>query len=449
VTRRGSRSAVSALGRRALLLAPLALAGCDTISGWFATKKVRLPGKRVPLGTSGQAFRPGGDAPAVMISPAIRDPDWPQAGGNPAHLTGNLSLASAPKQAWSVDLGEGGGKRRQLLAQPIVAAGVVYAMDSDAVISAFDLRTGERRWRAPSVAPNDESVNVGGGLCWDGGTLYAVNGVADFLALDATKGSVRWRARLDVPARSPPTFADGRIYLTTIDSRLHAFSATDGHVLWSYQASAATTSILGDPAPAVAGGIVVAGFGSGEVAALRADTGDVAWTDALGNADAGESLADFVAVRGAPIIANGQVFVTGMGGLTIAADVLTGRHVWERRVGSATSPFAAGNTLFLISTDQEVGAINMDDARIAWVTRLPQWRNTRKQEGLITWYGPIVAGDRVIVLGTSKQAYLLNPTTGVVASQFDLSDTPAPFAPVVADGTMLIETNDGRLTAWR
>jgi hypothetical protein len=36
------------LGRRAVLLAALALAGCDTIEGWFATKKDPLPGKREP-----------------------------------------------------------------------------------------------------------------------------------------------------------------------------------------------------------------------------------------------------------------------------------------------------------------------------------------------------------------------------------------------------------------
>jgi hypothetical protein len=39
--------------------------------------------------------------------------------------------------------------------------------------------------------------------------------------------------------------------------------------------------------------------------------------------------------------------------------------------------------------------------------------------------------------------------TGETLNTQTLSDVPAPFAPVVADGTMLVVTEDGRLTAWR
>ena len=319
-------------------MAPIALAGCDTIDGWFSTKKEPLPGKRESLGVLGRGFNPDESAAKVGLSPAIRNPAWPQAGGNPAHLMGNLSLGNTLKPIWNADLGEGGGKRRQILAQPVVANGVVFAMDSAAVVSAYDLATGKRKWRAATVADDVDSSNIGGGLCWENGTLYAVNGMSDLLAMDAGNGAVQWRGKLDVPARSAPTVVDGRIFLTTLESKLLALSATDGHMLWSYQATPTTTTILGGPAPAYGAGMVVAGFGSGEVAALRAESGIVVWTDGLGIAGSKNSLADFLAIRGAPVIINNQVFVTGMGGLTIAADLLTGRRVWERRLASANSP---------------------------------------------------------------------------------------------------------------
>ncbi len=47
------------LSRRAALLAPLVLGGCETIEGWFTTKKDPLPGKREPLGTVRRGFRSG------------------------------------------------------------------------------------------------------------------------------------------------------------------------------------------------------------------------------------------------------------------------------------------------------------------------------------------------------------------------------------------------------
>ncbi len=444
-----SRPAPGALSRRGVLLAPFALAGCDTIENWFTTKKDPLPGKREALGVLGRGFNPDDTAPKVALPPSVRNVSWPQSGGNPPHLMGNLSLNDTPKQLWSTDLGAGGGKRRQILAQPVAADGLVFAMDSEAVVSAYDLATGRMVWRLATVDKDVDSSNVGGGLCHDGGTIYAINGMSDLLALDAVKGGIRWRSKLDVPARSAPMVVEDRIFLTTIDSKLLVLSAKDGHVLWTYQATPATTTILGGPTPAYAAGIIVAGFGSGEIAALRAETGIVVWTDGLGIAGNKTSLADFMAIRGAPVIVNNQVFVTGMGGLTIAADLATGRRVWERRLASANALYAAGNSLFVLSTDQEAGAINIEDARIAWVAALPRWENPEKKKDVITWYGPIIAGGRLIVLGSNKEALFLNPANGTILSRQALSDAPAPFPPIVADGTMLIVTNDGRLTAWK
>jgi outer membrane protein assembly factor BamB len=254
---------------------------------------------------------------------------------------------------------------------------------------------------------------------------------------------------MGVSARSAPTVADGKIFLTTIDSKLVALSKDDGHQLWSYQATQTETTLLGSPAPAFDQGIVVAGFASGELAAVRADSGNVIWTDGLGLAEGEPGIVDFMAIRGEPVISNNQIFATGLGGVTIAADILTGRRVWERRVASENTPCVAGDWMFLISTDQEIGAINIADARISWAATLPRWENPDKKKDPITWFGPVLAGARLIVVGTNKQALAIDPATGATVTIYELSDVAAPITPVVVDGTMLTVTNDARLTAWR
>lgn len=437
------------LSRRAALLAPLALAGCDTIEGWFETKKDPLPGKREPLGALRRGFNPDETRPRVVLPPPVRNMSWPQAAGGPTHLMGNLSVGGTLKRAWTAEVGEGGGYRRQILAQPVVADGIVYTMDSDSVITAFNLGTGAKLWRKPTVNEDLDSSNVGGGLCWEAGTLYAVNGMAELLALDAVNGTLRWRHSIDVPARSAPTVAEGRIFLITIDSKLLALSANDGHLLWSYQATQTPTTLLGSPAPAYAQGIVVAGFASGELAAVRADSGNVIWTDGLGLALGQAGVVEFLAIRGEPVISNNQVFATGLGGLTIAADLLTGRRVWERRVASENTPCLGGDWMFMISTDQEIGAINVNDARISWIASLPRWENPDKKKDPITWFGPVLAGNRLLVVGTNQQALVLDPLTGATMTTMSMSDVAAPLTPVVVDGTLLTVTNDARLTAWR
>src|SRR5207248_559003 len=138
----------------------------------------------------------------------------PAAGGNPAHFMGHLAAGQHLTEAWQVPIGEGGGYRRKILAQPVAADGMVYVMDSDALVSAFDIASGRRAWRFDTRREDDDSTNVGGGLALDqSGTLYAVNGLADVVALDAAKGSVRWRTGIGAPTRSAPTVVEGRIFV--------------------------------------------------------------------------------------------------------------------------------------------------------------------------------------------------------------------------------------------
>lgn len=436
------------LGRRTALLAPLALGGCGLWDDWFGTKKTPLPGKREPIVVGRRTLQVDEGAPKVELPAAVRNAAWPQAGGNPAHFMGHLAAGERLTEAWSANIGAGGGYRRKIMAQPVVADGIVYVMDSDAVVSAFDIAGGGRVWRFNTQDENDDSTNVGGGLAVDQGTLYAVNGLAELVALDAAKGTVRWRSRFGAPTRSAPTVVEGRLFVTTIEDRLLALATDDGRQLWSHQAANATTSILGRPAPAYADGLVVAGFGSGELATLRAESGTVVWTDTLAANVSGAGLADFAAVRGLPVVGDGKVYAISMGGLVVAVDLPTGRRLWEREAAGEDSPWAAGPWLFVISLDQRMAAVNRADGRVAWVCDLPRWENPEKQRDQITWFGPLLAGDRLVVAGTNHQALAVSPYTGEILGQQDLSGA-ASLGPIVADGTVFVVTDDGRLLALR
>jgi outer membrane protein assembly factor BamB len=430
-------------------LAPLAVGGCGLFDDWFGSNKKPLPGKREPVMPSHRGLELDEGVAKVVLPPPVRNAAWPQAGGNPAHLMGHLEANERLTKAWTADIGAGGGYRRKILAQPVVADGVVYTMDSAAVVSAFQLADGSRLWRFDTKPDDIDSTNTGGGLSVEQGVVYATNGVAEVVALDAAKGTVHWRQNIGAPARSAPTVAEGRVFVISIEDKLLALAADDGRILWSHQASVAVTEVLGRPAPAYSRGLVVAGFGSGELAALRADSGSLAWSDSLGAARGRNSLADFSSVRGVPVISNGRVFAISLGGLCLGLDLPTGRRLWERQVAGEDSPCVAGDWMFIVSLSQDIAALNVEDGRVAWVTALPRWDNPEKQKDALTWFGPILAGDRLVVTGTSAEALAVSPYTGAILGRQDLSDPAAPVGPVVADGTLLVIADDGRLTALR
>ncbi|HVY14295.1 MAG TPA: PQQ-binding-like beta-propeller repeat protein [Rhodopila sp.] len=438
-----------ALSRRAALLAPLALTGCSLFDDWFGAKKVPLPGKRESIFSGQQGLALGANPPKIVLPPPVRNAAWPQAAGNPAHLMGHLAARADLQEAWSRDIGAGGGYRAILMAQPVVLNNTVFTMDSAAVVTAFSLPDGKRLWRFDTKPEDADSTNVGGGLGADGTTLYAVNGLSQLVALDIATGSVKWRVGIGTPGRSAPTIADGRVFLTTIEDRLLAFNAADGHQLWTHQADNPVTAMLGQAPPAYYQGLVIVGFGSGELACLRAESGSVVWTDGLGQASVNGGTDDFLSIRGAPAIVNGQVFAISMGGLLVCDDVPTGRRLWDRQVAGEDAIYAAGDWLFVISADQQLAALRQSDGVVAWVTPLPRFEDPESRKDTYTWYGPLLVSDRLIVTGTSRQTLSISPYTGAILGRLDLSSQAAPFAPIVADGTVLLLSNDARLIALR
>ncbi len=439
------------LTRRAALLPLLGLGACsvlDTIFSDDSAKKV-LPGRReAVLGSAAaeMAHADAGHLPAIILPPVMRNADWPQPGGTPTHVMGNL--AGGFKPAWSARIGVGGGYRAKLTAQPVVLDGRVFTMDTDAVVCAFDLKTGERLWQRVTKAKDARSTSLAGGVVAEGGLVYVVTGRADVLALNVADGKVAWRATLPAPARSLPTLGGGRLYVGLIDGRLVAVDIHGGKQLWSYQSGEAAMIVLGQPAPAYSDGIVVAGFGSGDLAAVHADTGSMLWTDNLGAAGGRATATDLSSIRGAPVIDGGTVYAVGLGGLIVAIDLRSGRRVWERPIGGGQMPWIAGDWIYLIDNDQQLLAMTKAEGRVRWVADLPHYTDETKRTGPLFWSGPALVNYRLVLTGDRGQILYANPVSGVVTGGVDLPAAGA-VPPVAAAGTLLILTDDGKLTALR
>jgi outer membrane protein assembly factor BamB len=247
----------------------------------------------------------------------------------------------------------------------------------------------------------------------------------------------------------PPTVRDGRLFVTSIDNRLHALRSADGSELWPpYQAIAEAAGLLGSASPAVEGGIVIAPFSSGEVVALRADTGRVLWIDSLATTRRTDELALLSDVRAKPVIDQNQVFAVSYAGLLAAIDVRTGQRIWERETGGLFGPWAAGAYLFFLSNQQELACLSRDTGAVYWVVQLPMFANEKKRKEPILWAGPLLAGDRLIVVSSQGKALFLSPQNGTQLLEQQLPDAVAR-PPIVVDGTLFVLSDSGELAAYR
>ncbi|MBL8644619.1 MAG: PQQ-binding-like beta-propeller repeat protein [Rhodospirillaceae bacterium] len=431
--------------------AGLVLSACDNNIFTGESDKEILPGTRISVLALERELRPDLGA----IDTAIRLPrpedaaNWPQAGGLSHHAMHHMVLGENPERQWSKSIGEGSGKRNRVLAEPIIANGRAFTMDAEARVRAFDARTGQQFW-STKTAPksDDEGSFLGGGLAFDNGRVFATGGYAQVVALDAEGGKEVWRASVEAPIRAAPTVNGGRVFVVTVENQVVALAASTGRQLWTYSAASTPTILMGGAAPAVDGGVVIAPFTNGEVVALRVDNGSLLWNETVVAVRRTEAAASLPDIAARPVIDRGRVYVVGHSGVIVAIDLRTGQRVWDAPVSGVYGPWIAGDFLYVISIDAEVVCIDVRSGRILWVTQLPRFEDEEDKDGRIVWAGPVVASDRVIVVGSNEQALSLSPYSGEVLSRMDL-DAAATLPPVLAGSTMYLLDDDGDLVAYR
>jgi len=369
---------------------------------------------------------------------------WPQAGGYPNHSMQNLALAEGPlERKWRTGIGEGSSDEIPLTTQPVVVGGMIYTLDTDAELRAFDTANGDLIWSTEIRKDDEDEAVIPGGIAFGDNTLFVTSGYNEILAVDPKTGEDIWRKTLAAPTRAAPSILDGQVYVLTLDNRLLALSARDGSFLWDYQGINESSGLVGAASPALDNEIVVAAFSSGEVTALRVTNGAGLWSENLANVRGLGGLAGIADIRGLPVIDQDMVFAISFGGKMVAIDQRTGQRVWQRDIGGSETPWVAGNYVYVLSSSNQLVALTREKGAIRWVTDLPN----NDDGDPIRLTGPIMAGGRLIVNGTDGRVFEVNPENGEILSEWDSGQTVL-IPPVVAGGTLYLLQENGTLLAY-
>jgi outer membrane protein assembly factor BamB len=126
----------------------------------------------------------------------------------------------------------------------------------------------------------------------------------------------------------------------------------------------------------------------------------------------------------------------------------TGQRLWEINIAGIETPWVAGEWLFVVTDDAKVLCIARNSGRIRWQTQLTRYKDAKKRNKPIGWSGPVLAGGRLIIVNTLGQIVNIGLEDGKIGTTTKLGDTIYQ-APVVADNTLLVLTDEGRLVAYR
>jgi outer membrane protein assembly factor BamB len=434
-----------------LAAAALALSSCGIFRGDGDKAKTPTIGERLPV----LSYEARVEADPALASLTVTLPapeanaEWTQPGGNASKSLGHLVAGANLSRAWTASIGEGSTRRALLNATPVIAGGRVYTIDTGATVRAFDAASGRPVWTARIERGKEKSpIAFGGGVSVEGGRVFATSGYGVAAAFDAATGAQAWRVALGVPLRGAPTVSDGRVFVLTQDNQLYALRADNGQTDWDVTATVEQAGLLGAASPAVAQDTAVVGFSSGELIAMRVENGRSVWQDVLARTGRSTALAALADIDASPVIDRGRVFAVGHGGRMAALELATGQRVWEQNLSGISTPWVAGDFVFVVTLDGELACLTRGEGRVRWITQLPKFRDEEDKQGFIRWSGPVLASDRLMLTGSNGQLVAVSPFDGKIQTRVRL-DGPASLPPVVANGTVFVLQDDGRLTAFR
>lgn len=219
----------------------------------------------------------------------------------------------------------------------------VYVERARTAVAALDAATGEERWRYDT---EDYSISSAVALVDDAVYFSAVDGSVH--AVDADTGERRWRSEIDKGRVLDLAVSAETVFLTSYI--IYALDAESGERKWAFNTherlpvnpggSSGQQSGSGGPQaspPTIANGTLYVKSDEGPVVAIDAETGELVW------------FAEMIGPDRAPIVVDDLVYVTGENAVH-TLDASSGKPSgWEFRLRGfpLTSPVVVDGVLFI------------------------------------------------------------------------------------------------------
>lgn len=435
----------------AVTVAAVFLAGCEEA-------EVILPGKREDirsvLQASESAIKASGfvanETRPISLPKTIDNSEWTQGIGTQEYRIANAALGNTLQLAWSAKIGDGDSRKQRITADPVVAGGLIYTLDSGTTVAATNT-AGVQVWSRDVRSERDKAGDAtGGGLAVYKGMLYVSTGFGQLTAIDAANGNMRWTQELEATGSGQPTVNGNLVYVTAGDDTGWAIEADTGRVAWQTGGSSSVSNILGAPAPVIAGELAIFGFGSGEMQAVFRRGGLRRWDASILGERPGRALSKIDDLTGSPVVSNGVVYAGNQAGSTIAVNVGSGGRLWTANEGSIGPVWPVGDSVFMITDRNELVRLDANDGSKVWGYALPNFVKDRPRRisEVFAHHGPILAGGRIIVTSNDGQMRSFDPRSGALLGSVEVPGG-ATTAPVVAGSALYVVGRKGQLHAFR
>ncbi|MCX9155096.1 outer membrane protein assembly factor BamB [Niveibacterium sp. 24ML] len=367
-----------------LLAASLVLGGCSTISSWFSKAYVE------PM----------------------------------AELT-KFTPSAQLEQVWRVSVGSAG----KALIQPASAGDAIYVASGGGDV--YRIEGGRTIWRASTK----EDVVAGVGAS---GALVAVGIKGGQVAtFEADTGKPRWSVDVGGEVSAAPLVDGDAIVVRVGDAKLVSLDAADGRKRWTYTRTTPPLSLRAFSDVRRADAYLFAGFSGGRVAAITANTGQLAWEGAVTQPRGTTELERLSNVVGAPVLAPGMLCGGAYQGRVTCFDLNKGLSVWGRDISTAVGIALDGTRVFVTDERSLVHALDRNTGATLW----------KLDELKLRKVGRPLDFDPYIAVGDLEgYIHLLNKADGQFAGRARADNSPIDAPLLAHDNGIVALSRDGVLS---
>ncbi|MEZ0242719.1 MAG: PQQ-binding-like beta-propeller repeat protein [Sphingomonas sp.] len=287
----------------------------------------------------------------------------------------------------------------------------------------------------PEAATNDAWSQPGGNASKSMGHLTLGTSLTKVWSAQIAGGSKRERLA------AAPVVAENRLFVMDVEGTITAFAADTGAKLWAV----ATTKDKENSRARFGGGVsvdagrVYATNGLGDLVVVDATSGAELW-----RAHPGGPL------RGAPTVANGQVYVTSQDNQLFALGIADGKVVWTasasleaQGVFGVGAPAAAQGTVVAGFSSGELNAYRYENGLTVWADVLSRSSMTVSVSSLSDIDAePVIDQGRVYAVGQGGRMVAMELVTGQRLWEQNIAGISTPW---VAGEWIFVVTDDARL----
>lgn len=366
----------------------LALAGCETVGGyydrWFGSES----GKKIA------------ELPA-------------------------FSATADAKVAWQANV----GSADRFAFAPVVRGGSVLAASAAGEVTRLDLATGKPLWRTAT------GTKLSAGPGSDGRLSVVGTSRGEVIAVDDS-GRLAWKVQLSGEILSSPEIHEDIVVVRSGDGRIFGLAAADGRRRWTYQRALPALTVRSPAGVSVMHGGVFSGFPGGKLVALVLNSGAIAWEGTVSTPRGSTELERMTDIVGAPLVEGRVVCAVAYQGRVACFDAVNGTQLWIREM-SSIMPLAA-DARYIYATDDKGNVHALDKTSGASI-----WKQERLLGRLPT--GATVIGNHVVVGDYQGYVHVLNRSDGSIAARVATDGSPILLPPVSARDSVLVQTRNGGL----